>query len=109
MSEIKERSRKWQWKDRYSINYFVQSPLSADSGRRRPPLVLVHGFGASVPHWRRNITTLAQDHTVYAIDLLGFGASDKPAGFMYTMETWAGSLQITPLGSFSTVALGFLE
>ncbi|XP_021721080.1 uncharacterized protein LOC110688623 isoform X1 [Chenopodium quinoa] len=92
VSEIKERSRKWQWKDRYSINYFVQSPLSADSGRRRPPLVLVHGFGASVPHWRRNITTLAQDHTVYAIDLLGFGASDKPAGFMYTMETWAGLL-----------------
>lgn len=37
----------------------------------------------------RNIPTLAQSHTVYAIDLLGFGASDKPAGFQYTMEAWA--------------------
>lgn len=95
VSDIKERSRKWLWKDRYSINYFVQPPLALAGGVpgiRRPPLVLVHGFGASIPHWRRNITTLAQDHMVYAIDLLGFGASDKPAGFMYTMETWAGLL-----------------
>lgn len=37
----------------------------------------------------RNIGTLAKSHTVYAIDLIGFGASDKPAGFSYTMEAWA--------------------
>ncbi|KAL2325356.1 hypothetical protein Fmac_024414 [Flemingia macrophylla] len=36
-----------------------------------------------------NIKTLAQNYTVYAIDLFGFGASDKPPGFQYTMETWA--------------------
>ncbi|XP_057542471.1 uncharacterized protein LOC130820934 isoform X1 [Amaranthus tricolor] len=90
VSEIKEKSRKWLWRDRYSINYLVQPPLSGSGDVRRPPLLLVHGFGASIPHWRRNITTLAQDHTVYAIDLLGFGLSEKPAGFMYTMEVWAG-------------------
>ena len=32
---------------------------------------------------------LSESNTVYAIDLLGFGASDKPPGFSYTMETWA--------------------
>ena len=32
---------------------------------------------------------LAESQTVYAIDLLGFGASDKPSGFAYTMEIWA--------------------
>ena len=37
----------------------------------------------------RNIGVLAQSNTVYAIDLLGLGASDKPTKFQYTMETWA--------------------
>lgn len=37
----------------------------------------------------RNIDTLAKNYTVYAVDLLGFGASDKPEGFSYTMEEWA--------------------
>lgn len=37
----------------------------------------------------RNIGTLAQVYTVYAIDLIGFGASEKPVGFSYTMEKWA--------------------
>ncbi|XP_054783169.1 pheophytinase, chloroplastic isoform X1 [Prosopis cineraria] len=87
---FKQKCRKWQWKGQYSINYFVSSdlylPQTSPTG---PPLLLVHGFGASVPHWRRNIKTLARNHTVYVIDLLGFGASDKPQSFSYTMETWA--------------------
>lgn len=37
----------------------------------------------------RNIGVLAESNTVYAIDLLGLGASDKPSNFQYTMETWA--------------------
>ncbi|XP_020091000.1 uncharacterized protein LOC109711998 isoform X2 [Ananas comosus] len=35
-----------------------------------------------------NIGVLSEHYTVYAIDLLGFGASEKPPGFAYTMETW---------------------
>lgn len=50
-------------------------PTPGDQG---PPLVLVHGFGASAYHYRYNIPVLAQTHKVYAIDLLGFGFSDKP-------------------------------
>lgn len=48
----------------------------------------------------RNIAALSQYSTVYAIDLLGFGASDKPAGFAYTMETWA---DVGSNGSFKFV------
>eukprot|EP01018_Ginkgo_biloba_P025028 Gb_24465 [translate_table: standard] len=70
----------WQWKG-YKINYAVQGTGS--------PLLLVHGFGASLGHWRRNIKVLAERYTVYAIDLLGFGASDKPTKFTYTVEGWA--------------------
>ncbi|GLT87187.1 hypothetical protein SLE2022_052840 [Rubroshorea leprosula] len=85
--EIRERCSKWQWKGLYNINYFVSS--SSPDSPPKTPLLLVHGFGASIPHWRRNIGTLARHYTVYAIDLLGFGASDKPKEFSYTMEAWA--------------------
>ncbi|MEB3333720.1 MAG: alpha/beta fold hydrolase [Cyanobacteriota bacterium] len=40
--------------------------------------VLIHGFGANLRHWRHNIPVLAEDVEVFALDLLGFGASEKP-------------------------------
>lgn len=45
------------------------------------PILLVHGFhpGASSFEWRHNVEDLAQYHTVYALDLLGFGQSARPA------------------------------
>ena len=54
-------------------------------------MVLIHGFGGSSGHWRKNIPELAVSHQVYAIDLVGFGFSDKPSpeGFDYTFENWA--------------------
>lgn len=45
---------KWQWKGQYSINYFVSGPFTNSPLSPRPSsLLLVHGFGASIPHWRR--------------------------------------------------------
>ena len=39
----------------------------------------MHGFGANVNHFRHQFPDLvAAGYTVYAIDLLGFGASEKP-------------------------------
>lgn len=51
VGEIKQKCCKWRWRGQYSINYFVSS--DADSSQTNPPLLLVHGFGASIPHWRR--------------------------------------------------------
>mmetsp|Transcript_7924 Transcript_7924/g.20153 ORF Transcript_7924/g.20153 Transcript_7924/m.20153 type:complete len:196 (-) Transcript_7924:853-1440(-) len=47
------------------------------AGSAGPPIVLVHGFGASAYHWRYNIPELAKSHRVYAPCLLGFGWSEK--------------------------------
>ena len=41
-------------------------------------VLLIHGFGASKGHWRHTQPALAAVSRVYAIDLLGFGASSKP-------------------------------
>ncbi|NET02421.1 MAG: alpha/beta fold hydrolase [Sphaerospermopsis sp. SIO1G2] len=60
-------------------------------GEKGPAVVLVHGFGASWQHWRKNIPVLAENFRVYAIDLIGFGASAKPQpgeDIEYTLETW---------------------
>ena len=43
------------------------------------PLVLVHGLGTSSASWARNLDALAGCARVYAIDLPGFGQSEKPA------------------------------
>ena len=47
--------------------------------RNQPALVLIHGFGAASGHWRRNAASLVEaGWCVYAIDLVGFGASSQP-------------------------------
>lgn len=74
----------WTWNG-YKIPYTVTG-----SGR---PLLLVHGFGASIGHWRKNIPVLAgAGYKVYAIDLLGFGNAEKPA-IAYTVELWRDQLR----------------
>jgi 2-hydroxymuconate-semialdehyde hydrolase len=45
-----------------------------------PVVVLLHGFPTSSVLWRRETWLLAQRMRVIAPDLLGYGASEKPAG-----------------------------
>jgi 4,5:9,10-diseco-3-hydroxy-5,9,17-trioxoandrosta-1(10),2-diene-4-oate hydrolase len=54
-------------------------------GDEGPPLVLIHGIGASVESWAANVHPLSRTHRVYALDLVGFGAADKPAA-PYTLS-----------------------
>lgn len=64
-------------------------------GSEGPAIVLVHGFGASFYHWRKNLPELAKMGRVYAIDLIGFGKSAKPKPVEqveYTFETWSDQI-----------------
>jgi pimeloyl-ACP methyl ester carboxylesterase len=48
-------------------------------GHGGAPVVLIHGFGTCSFLWRRVAPTLAvTQHTAYAVDLLGYGESDRP-------------------------------
>ena len=55
-----------------------------------PPLVFIHGVGAGASSfmWRKNFDELAKDFHVYALDLLGFGFSDKPAVASYSADLY---------------------
>lgn len=57
-----------------------------------PPVVFVHGWPTYSYLWRRQITALAKRFRVYALDLPGFGDSDKPADVAYTLDFYTGIL-----------------
>ncbi|MEO0839934.1 MAG: alpha/beta fold hydrolase [Cyanobacteria bacterium J06643_5] len=76
----------WQWRG-HNV-YYVKA---GEKRSQRPPLLLVHGFGASTDHWRKNIAELLNDFEVYAIDLLGFGRSQKPK-IQYGGDLWRDQL-----------------
>jgi pimeloyl-ACP methyl ester carboxylesterase len=75
----------WSWRG-YQI-YYVQ----AGTRTEKPPLLLVHGFGASTDHWKKNIAGLQAEFEVWAIDLLGFGRSTK-ADTQYSADLWSNQL-----------------
>lgn len=92
------RQRDWVWRG-WQTRYTYMRPQSsagissggcsrqAHTQPSAPPLILLHGFGASIEQWRNNLPVLSRDRAVYALDLLGFGGSRKaPAD--YKVELW---------------------
>src|SRR5437660_12588810 len=67
-----ERRYPWKYGDMF---YEVKGARDAK------PVVLIHSFGpgASSYEWRKNIDALATQFRGYAIDLLGFGLSERPS------------------------------
>lgn len=54
-------------------------------------IILLHGIGGSVEMWQENIQSLAKNNTVYALDLAGFGHTEKPEA-AYTLSFQADFL-----------------
>lgn len=73
----------------FDIRYVELNP----EGKRT--LVFVHGLGSYLKFWRYQLDHFAaQGYRVLALDMVGFGKSDKPASFPYTMEAMAEVLRI---------------
>lgn len=56
------------------------------------PLLLIHGYGAGIWVWEKQIEVLSQWYRVYALDLIGHGFSDRPK-IPYTAETYIHCLR----------------
>ena len=76
--------RDWVWRG-WQTRYTYIRPVKDHPGQT--PLILLHGFGASIGHWRHNLEILGKHNTVYALDMIGFGASEK-AATNYNVELW---------------------
>ncbi|MGC8119522.1 alpha/beta fold hydrolase [Marinobacter sp. VGCF2001] len=57
------------------------------------PLVLLHGFPTASWDWSRLWPMLAREHQVLTLDMLGFGFSDKPPQYTYSIEDQADLIQ----------------
>jgi len=69
-------NRFWKWRG-YRIRY--QAMGEENDG---PTVLLVHGLFVNADHWRRNMPILAEaGFRVFAVDLLGYGYSDKPSPY----------------------------
>ena len=60
--------------------------LHFETAGNGPPLILLHGFGATRFTWRMLVAPLAASHRVVLIDLLGFGDSPKPYDADYSIR-----------------------
>lgn len=83
---IIERWLMWE-----GMRYRVWERPVAGSGT--PPLVLIHGYAASVEQWGRFIRDIGPDVPVYALDSIGSRRADKPANAPYGREFFVGQLE----------------
>lgn len=95
---ISEKFVKWQpGRIHYWESIPTANPADPDAAQKvaeseqKPPLIMLHGYAAMLEHWRRTFAGLKGQYRLYALDLLGFGGSDKPNGSQvhYSASLWA--------------------
>lgn len=65
----------------HRVHYLVDGPSGG------PVIVLVHGLGGSAEEWSNLSSYLVKaGFLVYRLDLLGYGRSEKPADFSYSVR-----------------------
>jgi pimeloyl-ACP methyl ester carboxylesterase len=73
-----------------------------------PAIILMHGFPDNLHLYDRVVPLLAERRRVVTFDFLGWGRSDKPAGYAYTASNQTGDLDAVighlQLGSVVLVA-----
>lgn len=75
------------WFDWREGRIFYKEAGAHNSGT---PIVFIHGIGAGSSSfmWRKNFDALSENFHVYALDLLGFGQSEKPATAPYSADLY---------------------
>ena len=65
-----------------------------DSGPKDAEILLfIHGWGCDISFWRRQIEAFSGSYRCIALDLPGFGRSDKPQNVAYTLSLFAKAVK----------------
>ncbi len=82
--------------------------LQARRGGVGSALWLIHGFPTSSRDWRAIWPELATQHELFALDMLGFGASAKPRRFKYAIaasaDQWVALAEATGVREVAVLA-----
>jgi pimeloyl-ACP methyl ester carboxylesterase len=73
--------RDWIWRG-WQVRYTYLR-----GGKSRSPMLFLHGFGSALNQWQENLLPLSQSRAVYALDLVGFGGSEKAIA-PYKVSFW---------------------
>ena len=78
-----------------------------DEGEGDDVILLIHGLGSNAKGWQRNIPELSREHRVIAVDLPGYGMSDK-GFYKYSLSFYAQVLTelLDELGITDAVWMG---
>ena len=97
-----------QWQDGGTRLEFQGHRLFLRNDGAGAPLLLIHGFPTSSFDWAKIWPALARQYQLFAIDMLGFGQSDKPRGFAYSIaasaDQWQALVQARGLTEVSILA-----
>src|SRR5260370_5799820 len=79
-----------------NIYYFIVGTSAS------PPLVLIHGYGASGYIWQRILPYLARNHQVFVVDLPGYGRSKLTSEWRLRemgpqLAEWLHQMQLPPV------------
>ena len=74
-------------------NHRIRYRLFSDFNTEKPNLILIHGFGNSLGTWNNLAPEIIESYNVYAIDMIGFGLSEKPIHYKYTNINQASIIQ----------------
>lgn len=89
---ISKKNNSWLWNNT-RVNYICKIRDHDHKCDEKVAVLLIHGFGSSSYHWRHNIDEISKHHDVYAIDLIGFGKSEKPTTVNYDIKLWTQQAQ----------------
>ncbi len=90
ISALKENKKFWQWTSQHGI----MNVHFTEQGSGEDHIVLLHGFRAHTYTWKLLIDPLVEaGYHIWALDLIGFGLSDKPNYINYNQNFFVDQIK----------------